>query len=145
MTFDELKAEADKDLAIDSASLDRESLRIPQLHNKYLNLYHDTKRELRKVNQAFECLKKIKWEYYTGKISPEDLARYKWEPFQLKILKNDLELYLKADIDLQKGRSLLESEEQKLEYLDSLLKNIMNRHWYIRSAIDWAKFTGGVS
>ena len=38
MTFDELQALAEKDLKINDTELDLESLKTPQLHNKYMKL-----------------------------------------------------------------------------------------------------------
>ena len=38
MTFDELQQLAEKDLKIDNLQLDIESLKTPQLHNKWMKL-----------------------------------------------------------------------------------------------------------
>ena len=40
MTFDELQALADKDLKINDTELDLESLKTPQLHNKYMKFHN---------------------------------------------------------------------------------------------------------
>ena len=90
MNLVELQNEADRDLKIDDTELDTESLKIPQIHNKYLNLYHDERLVLRKLETDYKSLLKTKWEYYTGKIDDETLEEYGWEPFPLKILKNDI-------------------------------------------------------
>ena len=34
-------------------------------------------------------------------------------------------------------------QEEKVKYLEGVVKIINNRQWYIRSAIDWAKFSNG--
>ena len=39
MNIDELYNEIERDLKIDDTELDLESIRTPQLHNKYLKLY----------------------------------------------------------------------------------------------------------
>ena len=49
MTFDELQQLAEKDLKIDNLQLDIESLKTPQLHNKYLNFLLDEKLILAKI------------------------------------------------------------------------------------------------
>ena len=48
MELKELKKMVEADAQIDDTELDTESLRLPQLHNKYLNLYHDAKVDMRK-------------------------------------------------------------------------------------------------
>ena len=39
MRFDELSEMVDRDLRIDDTELDVESIKTPQLHNKYLKIY----------------------------------------------------------------------------------------------------------
>jgi hypothetical protein len=46
MDLSELREQVERDARIDDTELDTESLRLPQLHNKYLNLYHDQKLRL---------------------------------------------------------------------------------------------------
>ena len=41
MKIDELREHAARDMTFDGTELDRESLRVPQLHNKYLNFLMD--------------------------------------------------------------------------------------------------------
>ena len=140
-----LKEMVNKDLEIDGAELDLESLRIPQLHNKYLNIFTDEKLELSAVEFKYNDLLRKKWEYYTGKMSQEELDALGWEPFQLHILKTDLEKYLSSDAELAKMKAKKVYQEQKLEYLTSILKAINNRQFHIRDAIAWRKFVNGVN
>ena len=73
MTFDELKKMVEKDVVIDDTELDRESMRTPQLHNKYLSLFHDMRLIKRKYETEYRILRKRKWEYYSGKMSEEEM------------------------------------------------------------------------
>lgn len=145
MTFEEIKQETEKDLTIDNLNLDGESLRIPQLHNKYLCFLYEHKNMFKKQMQALAKLKVIKNDYYMGKLSQETLKQFGWEPFQLKITKQDLDLYLESDKDLQQLETKLDVTKNTIDYLDSIIKTILNRHWMIRCAIDWRKFTQGVN
>jgi len=144
MELSEIKKMAYQDMPIDDTELDIESLKIPQLHNKYLNLYHDEKLILCKFDTDYNSLLKIKWEYYTGKLDREALEEYGWEPFPFKILKNDIQLYLDADAELVRLKSKILYQKEKVSYLESILKSINNRQWSIRGAIDWRKFISGV-
>lgn len=145
MTIEEIQKETEKDLSFDDTNLDAESLRIPTLHNKYLNWMTDTNLTLRRLSQKLAVLKKLKWEYYTGKMSPEELKANNWEPFQLKILKNDLDVYFNSDKDLLELEAKIGYNEEKRNHLESVLKGIMNRHWQIRNVIEWRRFTNGIS
>jgi len=133
-----------KDMPIDDTELDIESLKIPQLHNKYLNLFHDEKLVLCKTETDYKSLLRTKWEYYTGKLDQDQLNYYGWDIFPFKILKNDIQLYLDADADLIKQKGKMQYQKEKVSYLESILKSINNRQWSIRGAIDWRKFISGV-
>lgn len=145
INLEDLRTHVEKDCKIDGVDLDKESLSIPQLHNKYLNFYTDCKLYYKKLKNDYSILKKRKWEYYTGKMSKEEMDQLKWTPFHLKLLRQDVDMYLESDEDIIKLSSRIAIEEEKIQYLDSVLKSIMNRHWQIRSAIEWRKFTNGVS
>jgi hypothetical protein len=144
MRLEQIREMVERDIPIDKTELGDESARIPQLHNKYLNLFHDERLVLSKMNADFNVLRKNKWEWMTGKLSQEQLAALGWEPFQIRIMRQDLELYMDADADLNEAQAKIALQKEKTEYLESLLKAINQRHWVIRNAIEWRKFTQGV-
>tara|TARA_Y100000310_G_scaffold311370_1_gene357571 strand:- start:493 stop:927 length:435 start_codon:yes stop_codon:yes gene_type:complete len=144
MTLDEIKKMIANDVVIDDTELDLESLKIPQLHNKYLNLYTDEKLILGKAISDYNILLRKKWEYYTGKLDREELEELGWLPFQHKILKPDIEKYLESDAELIQKQHLKLYQEEKVKYLDAIIKNLNTRHWKIRNAIEWRKFVSGV-
>jgi len=143
MTLDDIRKEIERDVRLDETALDLESLKIPQLHSKYLNFLTDEKLCLRKMEGDHAVLMRAKWEYYTGKMSQEELDARGWQPFALKILRNDLDLYLQGDADLNKGRQKMEYHKEKISLLEEIVKELNNRHWKIRCAIDWRKFVNG--
>jgi hypothetical protein len=144
MNFDKIRELVEKDICIDKTELGDESARIPQLHNKYLNIFHDERLVLSKMRMDYNVLKKNKWEWMTGKMSQEQLINLSWEPFQIRIMRQDLDLYLSADSDLNEMEAKLTLQQEKVDYLESVLKAINQRHWVIRNAIEWRKFTQGV-
>jgi len=140
MTLEELQEQVDKDLKINESELDLESLKTPQLHNKYLKHYNNFKLLMTRAESDYKILKRVKWEYYTGKASPEV---YKQKPFNLKIMKSDIDKYLESDEDLIKSKQKIEYLETVVNYLDRTLKIISGRDWQIRNSIEWRKFTSG--
>ena len=52
MTFDELQALAEKDLKLNDTELDLESLKTPQLHNKYCKFHNQYINLLKKAEQT---------------------------------------------------------------------------------------------
>ena len=140
MDLIELQKEVDRDIKIDDTELDIESIRTPQLHNKYLKHYTRYSLQLKKVRDDYKSLHRLKWEYYTGKADP---AVYQAEPFDLKILKSDIGIYLDADKDLQALGQKEAYLETVVSYLEKILREINNRNWNIRNAIEWKKFIHG--
>ena len=140
MNIDELYIEVERDIKIDDTELDLESIRTPQLHNKYLKIYTKHSLQYKKLQDDYKVLYRVKWEYYTGKASPEVYAE---NPFELKVLKADIGIYMEADKDLQQLGQRMAYTKQIVEYLERILKEINNRNWNIRNTIEWKKFLHG--
>mgnify|MGYP001464201830 CR=1 FL=1 len=143
MKFDEIKKMVEEDIVMDSTELDKEAIKTPQLHGKYLNILTDEKLLMSKLDGDFKRLKRKKWLYYTGKMSHEELQDLEWEPFNLTLLKTDVDKFLESDDDLIKVKSRVLFSREKINFLENTLKMISNRQWLIREAIDWVKFTHG--
>ena len=140
MDLEQLQDLADKKLKINDTELDLESLKTPQLHNEFLKHLTTFKLMLSRAETEYNILKKDKWEYYTGKA---DASVYAEKPFDLKILRTDIDKYLDADIDLQKEKQKVDYLETTVDFLDRTIRQISNRGFTIKNAIDWRKFTSG--
>ena len=140
MDLETLQKQVDVDLKIDDTELDLESIRTPQLHNKYLKLFTKYSLQYKKAKDDYDGLYKFKWEYYTGKSTMEV---YQAEPFDLKILKSDVHIYLNADEELQKLGQRQEYLNVVVVYIERVLREINNRNWNIRNTIEWKKFLHG--
>ena len=140
MDLEQLQDLAEKKLKINDTELDLESLKTPQLHNKYLKHLNKFKLLLTKSQAELNTLRRDKWEYYTGKA---DASVYAQKPFDLKILKTDIDKYLNADEDLQRLSQKVEYLTTVIDFLDRTLRQITNRTFTIKNAIDWRKFTSG--
>jgi hypothetical protein len=143
MNMEELRLMVKSDLVMDKTELDIESMKTPQIHNKYLVMYSDEKLILGKLESDLNILKRDKWLYYTGKMSPEQLEDRGWDTFDLNILKTDIDKFLSADEDLIRLANRILFQKEKVNYLENVIKIINNRQWNIRAAIDWLKFTNG--
>jgi len=143
MILDDIRNMANRDLVMDETELDVESMKTPQLHNKYLILLSDEKLILGKIESDVNILKRDKWLYYTGKMSKEELDKRGWEPFDLTILKTDIDRFMLSDDDVIHITNKILLQKEKVNYLESVIKIINNRQWFIRSTIDWLKFTSG--
>jgi hypothetical protein len=140
MDLEQLQLEADKDLKINDTELDLESLKTPQLHNKYMKHYTKFKLLLTRTEDELRTIKRDKWEYYTGKADP---SVYQAKPFDLKIMRTDIDKYLEADEDIQKLTQKVAYLITVVDFLDKTIRVIVNRTYTIKNAIEWRRFTSG--
>ena len=140
MTLEELQDIVEKKLKINDTELDLEALKTPQLHNEFLKHYNKFKLMKTKASAELATIKLHKWEYYTGKADP---MVYQQKPFNLKILKQDVDKYIEADEDYQKIKQKVDYLETIVDFLDRTIRQISNRGFTIKNAIDWRKFTSG--
>ena len=143
MKFEEIQKLWSGDCEIDETELSQESVKIPQLHNKYLIIFHDERLRLRTMRFDHSKLLKVKREYFSGRMDATELEAYDWEPFQYKLLKADVQEYIDADDDIIEGKKKISLQEEKVEYLESIVKSLSNRGYLIKNAIDWKRFTEG--
>lgn len=143
MKLEDIQAAWKQDSAIDRTELGEESLKIPQLHSKYFNIFSQERLTLRKLEADYKRLLRLKHEYYTGVISEEDLREQQWTPFMLKVLRTDLSMYIDGDTDIQTLQLKIEMQKEKVDFLDSAIKSLTTRGYQIKNAIDWTRFQMG--
>ena len=140
MDLEKLQEIAERDLAINDTELDLESLKTPQLFNKYMKHLTKFKLMLARAEGDHALIKRNLWEYYTGK---SDASVYAERPFDLKILKQDVDKYIEADEAFIKSKQKVSYLLTTVDYLDRTMRQINGRDWNIRNAIEWRKFTSG--
>ena len=147
--FKSIKEEWQTDTQIDfqfknkqyTEDLARLALEIPFQHNKYLN--HQTDLSQIKTSLEFECRKllKEKREYYGGEA---DAKTYAEKPFGNSIKTAEkMKVYLESDDELINIEAKIKFIDQMLYFLDHVMKQISNRGFQIKSAIEWEKFING--
>jgi hypothetical protein len=146
MTLDEIQKLWTSDCTIDDSQLDIESIKIPELHNKYLKIFSEERLRLVRMESKKKSLQKLKWLYYTGKIDKTSLDEMGWETFELDLKsrnKEDLNRFIDSDNDLLEMQDKIEYQKEKMNYLETIVKSLVNRGYLIKNAIDWKKFTMG--
>ena len=122
--------------------LDIESLRIPSLHSKYLQLLTEHSLLLKKTQGEYSVLKRDRWIHYAGKAGED---HYKKTPFPLKLeTKAQVDTFIDADEDCRELKGKVEYYETVVDYLQEIVKSISNRSFQIKNAIEWRKFEAGV-
>ena len=130
------------DAVMDQTEPSKELLKIPTLHSKYLNILTKHKIAVKKSQFDYLRMKKIKIEYFGGRMSQEELDEQGWEPFPF-VLKTDLSTYMEADKDLIRLLEKKVYHEEAVKVIEYILNELKQRTWQLRSYIDWEKFVGG--
>lgn len=140
MKLEDIQDEAQRDAVVDPCQLDAESIKIPLMHNKYLKMMTNAVLRLKALELKKKEVTTQKWLYYSGK-APEEV--YKNKPFDLKLMKHDVEKFIESDKEIIEIDTRIELLTQTINFLQETLKQINNRHWTIKNAIEWKKFVAG--
>ena len=103
MKLSEIETSWKDDCLINDTALDQELLKIPNLHQKYMEIYNQELLSLKRLYSENKRTIKTKTVYYSGKMSEEELTDLGWEQFRIKLVKGsipDIKTYLDADEDL---------------------------------------------
>jgi hypothetical protein len=131
----------EKDSKIDPDNLHTESLNIPSLHAKYFNLYNTIILLKKKAEQQRKNIRHERYEYYSGKA---DADVYIENPFPKKIRDKDtMQKYLDADDKLMNINLKIDYYETLINYIESILKQVFNRTYQIKNAVEFIKFQAG--
>ena len=132
----------EKDADIDQTEPGKELLKIPKLHNQYLSILTKHKIASKKAHFDYLRMRKVKIEYYSGRMDQEDLEKYGWQPFAF-VLKSDINAYLEGDSDLIKLLEKKVYHEESVSVVESIMSELKQRTWQLRDFISWEKFIGG--
>lgn len=141
--LDDLMNEWEKDSHIDRTEPGKALLDIPKLHSKYLNILSRHKLLVKDSEFRYNRAKKIRWEYYTGKMTNDDLKKYGLEPFPF-LLKSDITTYMDADEELNKHLAAKMLHEEVVSACEAIMKELHSRTFQLRSFIEWERFIQGV-
>tara|TARA_B100001996_G_scaffold96139_1_gene72009 strand:+ start:89 stop:520 length:432 start_codon:yes stop_codon:yes gene_type:complete len=130
-----------EDAKIDPDELHTESLMIPQLHAKYYTIYNTITLLRERAKESYSRIRLERYNFYTGKAPAEVYAE---EPFPYKVREKDaIQRHLEADERLNKIDMKVKYYDATLKFLEEIIKNISNRSFQIKNAIEWNKFQAG--
>jgi hypothetical protein len=130
-----------EDSKIDRDLYCEESTKIPQLHMRYMEFFNTYSLMKKERELELNQLIRDKWLYYKGK-APASV--YKEMPFDLKLTtKEEISMFIDADEDIKKLQYKIAYIDQTLVFLESVLKQVNNRTFQIKNAIEWEKFKNG--
>ena len=142
MNLDKIQEMWETDSNMDMDNLHDESIKIPQLHQKYYTLYTTIKLLRAKSLDTLSKMRLERYNYYSGKAPAE---AYVEEPFPYKVRdKESMTMHLNADEKLAKIKLKVEYYDTMIEYLEDILKMIHNRGYQIKNSVDFLRFQAGM-
>ena len=144
MKLSDLQEMWESDAKIDALDLSNESLKIPRLHAKYLNILTSLRLQIRKTESDYIRLKKSKHRYYKGEMTKDELNEYGWSQYLgPKLLKTELQETIDSDDDAIAILDKLEYLKTQNFQLESILKSLNGRSFDIKNSIEFLKWTQG--
>ena len=119
-----------------------ELIRIPVIHSKYVKQLSAHSLASKKWSMELSRMRKLKWEYYNGRLDQEDLKKYGWEPFKF-LLKSDISVYIDSDEDLLKLQAKKAMHDEGVAFCQAVIKELNNRTWQLKEYMAWEKFIHG--
>lgn len=131
-----------EDVKMDNTELDNESLKIPNLHAKWLGILTKERQKLRRLDIKKKELAKKLGDYYQGHMTEEELKDFGREPYLGKApIKTLLHTYVDGDTEMIELTLRVSYQQEMVDTVEEIMKAINGRQWNIRNAIDWKKFT----
>ena len=143
MKFEDIATNWEKDSQLDKSELGDEALKIPKLHHKYYMIFLQEKSILKKLESEFKVLKLEKYEFYTQGHTEETKEKGWSLPPRGMILKTEIPMYIESDKDIISMSLRIGAQQEKVDFVDSIIKTINTRGYLIKTALDWQKFILG--
>ena len=99
MNLDEIQEMWARDCVIDDVMLDTASIKIPQLHAKYITLHNEYSLLLKKAKQELNRTSHLRTLYYSGRGTPD---MYEDSPFDYKLIRSEVPSWVAVDESVNK-------------------------------------------
>lgn len=131
-----------KDATMDRLEPSQELKKIGSLHAKYLHILSNHRQALKECDRRLVKLKRVKYEYFTGRLDQETMKNLGWPIFPYT-LKGDLATYMDSDADLLNAKKVISIHEEIVDLCERIIKELGSRTFQLRDIIAWERFISG--
>lgn len=132
------------DSVVDETRVPEELLKVSRLQSKYVRYRAENALEAKKKIVDWEKLRAVKWDYYTGNMSKEELDDKGWKPYLYSTkTKDSVERCISKDDDLNNLLLLKAEYDEAVEVCTAILKELNSRTYQLRSWVDYQRFLLG--
>lgn len=140
MTLEEIHDNWQEDSKIDKSRLSEESLKVHELHHKYLKLFSAERTILKKLKIRHQQLEAQLEDYYGGTLDGKEIGR---PPFQRVLNTAGVKKMVANDPEIIKMNLAMANAEEKVLVLKDIVDAVRFRGNVIKNFIDWMKWTSG--
>jgi hypothetical protein len=130
--LEELKKIANEDLKLDSDNIEKKTLQLSTIYQRYLEIYIKEIRQLKKLSLDKDKLYGELYKHY------KFVDDYKWDT------KSEIDSMVKSDDKYYKMALENSNQEAVVSYLEQLLSNIKSVGYSIKNYVDFAKLKQGM-
>lgn len=143
MKLDEILDLWKEDSQINNTEIGDEVIKIAKLHHKYYQILSNERFLLKNREAEMKRLRLEKYEFFTQGLNEETKAKGWKLPAKGIILKADIPMYMDADEDIIQLSLKIGIQQEKIEFLESIIKSIMNRGYNLKVYVEWQRFING--
>jgi len=141
----------EKDSALDISdninSVSQASADTPKLHAKYFKILSEERLEARRLELKMKERSALLWKFYAGMPMDEDeLDFLRLDPInkEKRVLKDQIRYYIDADKPMLKLQTMLEYQNEKVSFLEEIIKQLNNRSFQLKNVIEWKRLIIGM-
>lgn len=144
MKFEEYESEWARDCSIDKLHLDSESVKIPSLHAKWWKHLNAEKKTLRELSERYRAMENVLEGFYSRTLSVEEMTKYGFSELpDKKVLKPEMAKTIACHPKMVELKIRIGLQQDKVDYLQDIIKAIHTRSFAIRDAIEFIKYQNG--
>lgn len=144
MKLEDIEKEWSVDAIIDRMDLSQAALDIPKLHSKYYKILLDERKNLYVLAEKKERLEFNLEAYFLKTMTDEERLDAGLPDFTDKrILRNDVGKHIDRWPEMIQLKIKLGLQQDKIDFLKDIIRQIHNRSFIIRDAVTWLQFTKG--
>jgi hypothetical protein len=143
-TIEDVLTEWKKDAVIVENQINKELLKSPMLHAKYLEYYVYFKAKLGAAEKKYNRMAWVKRKYFRGEMELAELQKYGWSQWQgLKPAHSELNQLLDMDQDMNELGEAVASYKTSVSAVEYIMKQVQGRDWALKSLIEYTKYLSG--
>jgi hypothetical protein len=123
-------SEVDEDLHFDLQCADDKLMRIASLRDKYSRILLSARTKMNELDLKRKRIRAELYEYYIV-------------DYNVKLDRRDIPTFIDGDTKYQAVLNEINKLDEKMEYIDSILKSLSDLNYTIPAGIKWAIFKAG--